>query len=137
MGPCPPCYIRVRATLSVCYIRVTPLYSKPTPGAQTGNIRFAAIIRGPGPGLNPTSYIWHSTPYTLHPIPYTLHPARYTLHPTPYTLHPTPYTLHPTRPFHHPQTETRNIKPWPAPPRPPKAETVNFRFLITLKPRVE
>ena len=26
MGPCPPCYIRVRAILRVCYIRVTPLY---------------------------------------------------------------------------------------------------------------
>ena len=26
MRPCPPCYIRVRAILRVCYIRVTPLY---------------------------------------------------------------------------------------------------------------
>ena len=25
LGPCPPCYIRVRAILRVCYIRVTPL----------------------------------------------------------------------------------------------------------------
>ena len=26
MGPCPPCHIRVRAILRLCYIRVTPLY---------------------------------------------------------------------------------------------------------------
>ena len=28
MGPCPPCYIRVRAISRVCYIRVTPLYTE-------------------------------------------------------------------------------------------------------------
>ena len=28
MEPCPPCYIRVRAILRVCYIRVTPLYAE-------------------------------------------------------------------------------------------------------------
>jgi len=27
LGPCPSCYIRVRAILRVCYIRVTPLYT--------------------------------------------------------------------------------------------------------------
>ena len=39
MGPCPPCYIRVRAILRVCYIRDTPLYPQLVdPGLESDNL---------------------------------------------------------------------------------------------------
>ena len=36
MAPCPPCYIRVRAILRLCYIRLTPLYQRRSASERRG-----------------------------------------------------------------------------------------------------
>ena len=48
MGHCPPCYIKARVILRVCYIRVTPLYSEGWGYRMRTNISMSAHV-----GLSP------------------------------------------------------------------------------------
>ena len=44
MGPCPPCYIRVLAILRLCYIRLTPLYTRAREISYLAPDRYTQVV---------------------------------------------------------------------------------------------